>query len=73
MHQGLHSPSVCAEFQLAVSPLCLGVEIEMHARLIAFTQIEDTADHIDARAAFVIFNMLVLNLIPCKQVQARRI
>ena len=42
----------------------------MHARLIAFTQIEDPADHVDARAAFVSFNMLVLNLIPCKQIQA---
>lgn len=40
----------------------------MHACLIAFTQIEDTADHIDARTAFAVFNSLVLNLVPCKQV-----
>ena len=30
----------------------------MHACLIAFPQIENTADHIDARTAFAIFNTL---------------
>ena len=47
MLQGPHSPSVCAELQLSISPLRLGVEIDMHACLISFTQVEDTADHID--------------------------
>ncbi len=45
----------------------------MYACLVAFTQIENTADHIDARTAFAIFNTFVLNLIPCKRFQTRKI
>ena len=70
MRQGPHSPGVCAELQLSISPLRLGVEIYMHAGRIAFTQIEDTADDIDARTAFAIFNSHVLYLMPCKRFQA---
>ena len=37
----------------------------MYAGLIAFTQIEDTADEVNARTAFAILDTIVLNLISC--------
>ena len=70
MRQGSYSPGVRAKLQFSISPLRLGVEIDMHAGLIAFAQIEDTANDIDARRAFAIFNSLVLYLIPYKRFQA---
>ena len=64
---------MCAEFELSISPLRLGVEKDVYACLIAFTQIENTANHIDARTTFPNFNPLVLNLMTRKRFQIWRI
>ncbi len=68
--QGLYSPSLCCELKLSISPLRLGVEVDMHACLIAFTQIEYTTDHIDAGTGFASFNLLISHLEPCKRYEA---
>lgn len=57
---------MCGEFQLSILPLRFWVKVDIHACLIAFAQIKDTAEHVDDGRGFAVVDTHVSDLALCE-------